>query len=93
MVGRSPEEAARRGKAAKALLDDPLMVEAREQVRAQIIAAWEGLPDGAREQREQLWWLQKAHAALFGHLENVIVEGQLNDPDLAEAARKAATPP
>lgn len=86
-------DAIRRGQDAQRLLDDPLMVEARDTLRVRIMAAWEQSPARDVEGREALWRMLKSHDALFALLADAVTTGRFETEKVRDAARKAITPP
>lgn len=81
----------RRGERARAILDDPLVKEARERLRAELLAAWEGSPARDAEGREALWQLLKLSDRLFGQFESLVMTGRLAAETLAAAERHGAS--
>ena len=78
----------RRGERARAILDDPLVKEARERLRAELLAAWEASPARDAEGREALWQLLKLSERFFGQFESLVMTGRLAAETLAAAERR-----
>lgn len=78
------DEEVRRAERARAILDDPLVREARERLKVEILSAWEASPARDTEARETLWHLLKLSERLFGHLDALVMTGRLAAGELAK---------
>ena len=83
-------DAVERGRRAQAILDDPLVVDAREKLKAEILAAWIGAPARDASGREALWQMMKLSERFFAHLTALVQTGKLSDPLLLERERRLA---
>lgn len=87
-MASTPQEEVRRGERARAILDDPLVKEARGRLRAELLAAWEASPARDAEGREALWQLLKLSDRLFGQFETLLMTGRLAAETLAAAENR-----
>ena len=77
-----------RGVNARLLLETPLLVEALETTKADLLAAWEATPARDTEGRERLWLMVKLLAKIPAHLETVMAGGKLAERELTEIEQK-----
>jgi hypothetical protein len=73
-----------RAERARELLEDPMMLEAMESLRAQYLAAWENSPARDPEAREKIWTYLKALDKVKGHLLEVMETGMLAREQLTQ---------
>ena len=78
-------EAASRAARAKALAEDPMLVEAFANIRNTAIAAWEATKTEQAEQREFAWLTVKVISRIEAELQSVIDNGEI-------AARRLQAP-
>lgn len=64
-----------RGSRAQRLLDEPLMIEVYDTIRAKITATWTTAKDA--QQRESLWLELRALERVWGEIRAVAVTGQM----------------
>lgn len=74
-----------RAEHAKRLLEDPLLVEALDQIEKTAIEAWKATAIAQTEDRERVWHSLKAAERIRAYLQSVVDTGQL-------AARRAMAP-
>lgn len=60
---------------AKTLLEDPLLNEIFDQMRAEAVTAWLATPTTAQDTRDWCWMLIKAQDALKASLQAVVNDG------------------
>lgn len=77
-----------RGVRARELLDNELVQEALETLKAEYLKAWEASPARDAEGRERLWVMVKLVEKFRGHLEQVFEAGKLADAELVEIERR-----
>ncbi len=78
-----------RGVNARQLLENPLLMEAFAETRAEYLAAWEKTPVRDHEGREQIWLMVRTLDKVKGHLQTVMDGGQLAEHELTQLeARK-----
>ena len=69
----TPEELIRRGEAAQRLLSEPLLKEAFETIRQEVVKTWAETPARDAEGREWVWRhykvIERAEALLRGYIE------------------------
>lgn len=80
----SLEEDAKRGARARALLEDPIFVEAFEALTARYYEAWRATQPGDEAARERLFTLSTALGDVRGHFEQVAENGDLAERQLDE---------
>jgi|TARA_Y100001938_G_C7980242_1_gene374008 hypothetical protein len=71
-----------RGAKAKALLNNPMLKEAFEQLEKQYIEAWKISPNRDSEGRERIYLLMKSLDAVHAHLVSVLETGKLAEKQL-----------
>jgi transposase len=71
------EEQRLKGEKAKQLLNDPLLHEALQETRKEIIQMWEATPARDAEAREWLWKLHQASMKFENALRGYIDSGQV----------------
>ena len=71
------------------MLDHPLMVEARDEIRLQLIERWETMHLTPVE-RETIWQSLRAHTRVWEYLTEIVTTGRLTDPELIARERGAA---
>lgn len=76
------QAAAERARKAKALLDDPLFMQARTDVRAAILAAWASTPSRDHLERERLYCMDQMLARVVRALQQHIETGRINEREL-----------
>ena len=83
-----------RGVHAQRLLNDPLVVEAFEAVRASLVAAWEAAPIRDKEGQHELKLMLKLLADVRSYFDLAISDGQLaaDEIQLREQGKKAYSP-
>lgn len=70
---------------AKRLLEDPLLVEALDQIEKTAIEAWKSTAIAQVDDRERVWHSLKAAERIRTYLQSIVDNGQL-------AARRAMSP-
>lgn len=75
-------EAQERARKAKALLEDPLFVEAQRDVRAAILAAWAATPARDGAERERLYCMDQMLARVVRALKQHIETGRISEREL-----------
>ena len=68
-----------RGHNAARLLNDPLVAEAFDLIRAEYIAAWENAPARDTEGRERIWAHLQALGKVKAHLSTVVATGKMTE--------------
>jgi hypothetical protein len=89
---RKRTEEIRRGEQARALLEDALLTESFAALEQQYVQAWRdqtAVPDAAA--RELIWQHLQALRNVRGHLESVLVTGQMARQQLAELTGREPT--
>lgn len=76
------EERLDRGIKAERIINDPLYVDAYEQVKAAILSAWESAPVRDREGQHELKLMLKALADVRAVFERAITDGKIVADDL-----------
>lgn len=66
-----------RAAAAQRLLDDPLLVEALDNIRAAAITAWESTPIDKQQEREVAWLTVKIVNRFKAELGSIITDGKI----------------
>jgi hypothetical protein len=85
------ETQSRRGREARRLMGEPLLVEAFAAVEAALKEAWLATGDAQERERERLWLMLKLLQRLRGHLSEAAETGRLADRQLeAFAAQRTA---
>lgn len=64
-----------RGAKAAALLENPLLTEAFDELEAAYVAAWKDSPAGDRDARERAWTAVRIIIGVRAHLEKVVTNG------------------
>lgn len=77
-----------RGESAARLLNDPLITEAFDAIRAEYVAAWENAPVRDAEGRERIWAHLQALSKVRGHLETVVGTGKMAKQQVNELQGK-----
>ena len=72
------EEESARGKAAELLLRNELLAEAFETLESTYTASWKATAPGQTDEREKLFALVTALHAVRGHIEQIVVSGDLS---------------
>ena len=72
------EEEIARGKAAELLLRNELLAEAFETLESTYTAAWKATAPGQTDERERLFSLTTALHEVRGHIEQIVVSGDLS---------------
>lgn len=85
------EEAARRGEEARQLLEHPLLAEAFQTIRNEVIEKWQSSPARDVEGREELWKTLRTVNKLEGQLQSVVETGKVARATLLQRAKQAAT--
>lgn len=85
------EEAARRGEEARQLLEHPLLAEAFQTIRNEVIEKWQSSPARDVEGREKLWLTLRLLNRLEGQLQSVVETGKVARATLLQRAKQAAT--
>lgn len=83
-----PDNEIARGHSAARLLNDPLMAEAFDALRAEYIAAWENAPVRDAEGRERIWAHLQALGKVKAHLETVMNTGKMAEKQRDEMRGK-----
>ena len=73
-----------RSERARAIIEDPLLVEAFEALDARFLAAWRQSPAGAADVRERIWHHIQALAEVRAELQSVLTDGSLARHQLDE---------
>ena len=81
------ERAARRGDAARALLDNDLLNESLERLTADYIDAWQKTDARDTDARERLWQAVQIVGKVKNHLVNVVNNGVVARKDINDIAR------
>lgn len=76
----------RRGLEAKALLENPLLVDTFAYLRQAYIDAWTACK--TPEMREASWYLLKGLDRVEGHLQTVLADGMLAHRDIEELVKR-----
>ena len=76
-----------RGHTAERLINDPVMIEAFDTIRAEYIAAWESAPVRDVEGRERIWAHLQLLGKVRGHLEAVASTGKMAEKQRDELRR------
>jgi hypothetical protein len=71
------EERMRRAEHARALLEDPLIIEAFSRLRENATAGWQHTAVGQREEREAFFYLHCAIEDLYGFFVELLNEGKV----------------
>jgi hypothetical protein len=71
-----------RGASAQRLLDDPLLLEVFDEIRADLLHEWENTPENAIERREAAWRGIKGMERLKSKLRSIVDNAKI------EAARE-----
>lgn len=87
------DRAIRRGQRAKIILDDELVREVRAEVRAEIVAAWEGSRVTDGETRERLYLMLKTFDSVWARLAQVLDGGKFADAALPPDQRRGLLNP
>jgi len=72
------EEEIARGKAAELLLRNELLAEAFETLESTYTASWKATAPGQTDERERLFALTTALHEVRGHIEQIVVSGDLS---------------
>lgn len=79
----TPEEEIERGHQAAMLLNHPLLIEARDTIKTELMNAWQTSPARDVDGRETLWLSVKLLEQVMSHLQSVVETGQLASEGLA----------
>jgi broad-specificity NMP kinase len=77
-----------RGVRAREVLENPLVVEAFDAIKAEYLEAWEKTPARDQEGRERLWVMVKLIDKVKMHLGQVVDAGKIADADLTAIQRR-----
>ena len=83
-----PDTEVARGHNAARLLNDPLVAEAFDLIRAEYIAAWENAPARDTEGRERIWAHLQALGKVKAHLSTVVTTGKMAEKQRDEMRGK-----
>jgi hypothetical protein len=84
MSAEIPHEVAERARRAKALLEDPLFVDAQRDVRAAILAAWSATPARDQDERERLYCMDQMLTRVVRALRTHIETGRISERELSK---------
>jgi hypothetical protein len=76
-----------RGQEARAILDAPLVMEARAKIEAQMVRAWKDTTKTS-EDRECVWRQWQAFDQIWAHLTEILQTGRMADFALPEKERR-----
>ena len=69
-------DVASRAAAAKRLLDDEVLAEALEDIRAEFMQSWRNTADENTDARENVWRMMKALDRITAKLESYVADGR-----------------
>lgn len=78
----------RRGDEARRILQEPLLVEAFDEIEKELTQAWMQSPARDAEGREKTWLMVKLLHRVHGHLESVMANGQMAKATLLDRAKR-----
>ena len=78
----------RRAAEAQDLLDNPLLQEALETIRASVDKEWLDAPARDTEGRERLWMMRKLTDKFEAHLTSIVNDGKIASKKLADLEKK-----
>jgi len=76
-----------RGRRATAILSDPILKEALNEIRNSYITAWSQSDDSDAELRERAFFLLRAVDAFEGHLKSVVTTGEMATRQMTDPYR------
>ena len=79
-----------KGARAKALLEDPVLVEAFEGFEAELMTVWAATRTADTEARERVWMAIRVLRKVKGALETMIADGTLAKREIDEIVGRAA---
>ena len=86
----SPEEQVARAKEARSLLENPLLAEAFQSIKDEVIEQWQKAPAHDVAGREKLWLTLKLLDKLQGTLRQTVETGKVAQATLLQRAATAA---
>ena len=86
----SPEEQLARAANARSLLENPLLAEAFQTIKDEVIEQWQKAPAHDVQGREKLWLTLKLLDKLQGTLRQTVEQGKVAQQTLLQRAKTAA---
>lgn len=81
------ERDAQRGRRAEQLLNDELLQEAFEKLKAEYLRTWENTAPEETEYRNHLWYAHRVVPLVKKHLTDLIADGKLAQAEVDRMAR------
>ena len=81
-------EEVRRGTQARAILDNPLWIEAWTELEGRLLKEWREAPAEDVEGREVLWLMLKIAERVQGHIKTVLETGQMAEMQIADLRKQ-----
>ncbi len=89
MTDDTLERDAQRGRRAEQLLNDELLQEAFEKLKAEYLRAWEDTKPDDTGYRDQLWYARRVVPLVKKHLTDLVRDGTLARAEIDRMARGA----